>query len=214
MWTRSAAFSASHSSAIEPPSLVRRCSAVERGGENLVARGIVEQVAGELPGEELVVRQIVVERAHDPVAVRPLRVELVGLVAVGVGVAGGVEPGDGHVFAEGGAGEQAVGGRFERGVEVLRGRLLERLISSSVGGRPVRSSVIRRSRRSGSACGEGRKPSASSRARTNRSSGCRGQSLNFTGGGSILAGNGRNDQCSVYSPRRRSSREAAPFRRR
>ena len=51
-----------------------------------------QQVAGDLLDDELVVGQVAVEGVDDPVAVEADLARLVLLVAVGVGVAGGVEP--------------------------------------------------------------------------------------------------------------------------
>ncbi len=82
--------------------------AVERRGEDLGAGGRREQVAGQLPGDEPVVRQIVVERPDDPVAPRPHGAIDVGLVSVRVGVSGQVEPVDGHPLAEPRRGQQPV----------------------------------------------------------------------------------------------------------
>ena len=113
-----------------PPSLVwrwRRLKAVARTCSRL---GVGEQVAGELPGDELVVGHVLVERPDDPVAPGPDGPVDVGLVAVGVGVAGQVEPVDGHPLAEPGRGEQPVdqplvgAGRVvgQEGVDLVEGR--------------------------------------------------------------------------------------------
>ena len=150
VWTRSAAFSTQPLLGDRAAFVRQAMQPIERGGENLIAVGVRQQVAGQLPGEELVVRQIVVERAHDPIAIRPLRVELVGLVAVRVGVAGRVEPGDGHVLAERGAGQQPIDGVLRRLASKLSAAAFSNSRhSSAVGGRPVRSSVTRRSSRNG-----------------------------------------------------------------
>src|SRR5689334_5284284 len=95
VWTRSETYSLRNSSAMLPPSLVIRCSR--------------QQVAGELPGEELVVGQVLVERADDPVAPRPDVAVAVGLVAEGVGVAGHVQPVHRQALAEVRRGQQPVG---------------------------------------------------------------------------------------------------------
>ena len=56
-------------------------------------------VAGELLGQEAVVRLVGVEGAHHPVAVRPHLAVVVQVQAVGVAVAGGVQPEAGLVLA-------------------------------------------------------------------------------------------------------------------
>ena len=72
---------------------------VEAAGDALLTGGVRLQVAGELPGGEDVEGQVVVEGLHDPVAVGPHAALVVEVQAVRVGVAGGVEPAAGHVFA-------------------------------------------------------------------------------------------------------------------
>ena len=67
-----------------------------------------QQVAGELLDREPVERQVAVEGADDPVAIGPHLAEVVEVIAVGVGVAGGVEPVAGAVLAPAGRGEQPV----------------------------------------------------------------------------------------------------------
>ena len=74
---------------------------VERGGDPLFARGIRQQIARELPGEEITVRQVLIERRDDPVAIcRHIALEVV-LVSVGVRVAGEIEPIHRHALAVG-----------------------------------------------------------------------------------------------------------------
>ena len=82
--------------------------AVEGGGQDLVVAGVREQVAGELPGDELVVRQVVVKRLDHPVAPGPDFAFAVHLEAVAVGIAGHVQPVHRHAFAEVFGREQAV----------------------------------------------------------------------------------------------------------
>ena len=84
--------------------------AVEGRGHDLIARGVREQVAGELLDREGVEGLVVVESLDDPVAVGPHRALRVALEAVGVGVAGEVEPLSRHMFAVIGRGQQAVEG--------------------------------------------------------------------------------------------------------
>jgi len=82
--------------------------AVEGGGEHLVAGRIGEQIAGELPGHELIVRKVRIEGPNDPVAPGPGGAVDVGLIAVSIGIASKVEPVDGHSLAEPRRGEKPV----------------------------------------------------------------------------------------------------------
>ena len=77
---------------IDAAFLVDHRVAQEAGGHHLVLRGVRQQVAGDLLDDELVVGQVAVQGVDDPVAIEPDLPRLVLLVAVGVGVAGGVEP--------------------------------------------------------------------------------------------------------------------------
>ena len=88
---------------------------VEGGGDALVAGGVIEEIAGDLPCDELVVGEIVIEGADDPVAPWPDIAVAVGLVAEGIGVACDVAPVGGHAFAVGWGGEEMVDGGGEGG---------------------------------------------------------------------------------------------------
>ena len=67
-----------------------------------------QEIAGELPEKELIVGQVLIEGADDPVAVgRHVAIE-VGLVAVGVGVAGEIEPVHRHALAVSRRGQIAI----------------------------------------------------------------------------------------------------------
>jgi hypothetical protein len=88
--------------------------AVKRRRQPLIARRIGQQVAGQLPGGELVVRQVRIQCPHDPIAPRPHRARRVSLVAVGVRVARQIEPFPDHVLAVARAGEEAVDDLLER----------------------------------------------------------------------------------------------------
>ena len=129
----------------------------------------LELVGGDLLDEELVVRQVLVERADDAVAVgvgvrvAPLFLED---VALGVGVAGDVEPVPPPPLAVAGRGEQAVDHLL---VGVGRRVASNASTSSGVGGRPCRSNVARRIRTALGARGLGVSPLASSLAATNLS---------------------------------------------
>ena len=75
------------------PSLVRRdVATVEAGGDLLVERAIREQISRELFDGKLVKRHVAVEGVNQPFAVRPVLAEVIEVDAVGVGIAGGVEP--------------------------------------------------------------------------------------------------------------------------
>src|SRR4051794_36055185 len=73
---------------------------IESGGQRLILRRMIEQVAGYLPCYELIVRQIRIERTHSPVSIRQLSVKLVGLITVRIGIPRRVEPAHCHVLAE------------------------------------------------------------------------------------------------------------------
>ena len=127
-----------------------------------------QQIAGELLDRELVERQIAVEGADHPVAPRPHAAIAVDVVAVRVGVAGGVEPRHGHPLAVVRRLQERVDallvgvGRTvgEKGVELGRRRRQARQVE-----------VTRRRSVALSASGDGLRPSASSRARMKRSIG-------------------------------------------
>ena len=127
---------------------------------------------------ELVERHVPVEGVDDPVAVGPDGAAVVLLVAVGVGVAGQVEPGPGLVFAVVRRGQQPVD-RLLVGV----GRpVVARKASTSagVGGRPVRSRLTRAQQRRLVRLRRRRQPSCSSRASTKASMPLRGQAVFLT----------------------------------
>ena len=73
--------------------------AVEAGGDVLFARRAGQQITRELLHREAVEGQVAVERVDHPVAPAPHGAFAVALVAVGVGVAGRVEPTAGHALA-------------------------------------------------------------------------------------------------------------------
>ena len=81
---------------------------VEGGGEQLIFGRCFEQIAGELFDRELVERHVGVVGIDHPIAPRPLTAEDVVLVAAGVGVARGIQPDEGHAFAVGRGGQQAI----------------------------------------------------------------------------------------------------------
>ena len=93
---------------------------METGGDAVLDRGVGEQVAGEGADGEFVEGQVVVERTDEPVAPRPDLATIILLVALGVGVAGEIEPQRGPALAEVGRGEETIDGLlwgFETGAE-------------------------------------------------------------------------------------------------
>lgn len=88
--------------------------AEEAGSEFLLVGGVGEKVAGDLPDGEVVVGKVAVDGIDDPVAPGPHAAFGVALEAVGVGVAGGIEPWPGKAFAKGGIGEEGIDEFFPR----------------------------------------------------------------------------------------------------
>ena len=78
-----------------------RVAALETGGDTLFFGWVRKQIASELLDGELIERLVTVERLHDPVAVGPHLTIGVEVQAMRIGVAGGVEPVTGAVFAVG-----------------------------------------------------------------------------------------------------------------
>ena len=87
---------------------VQEVIAVEPAGDLVLGRGPGQEVAGQEPDGELIERHVVVQGLDQPVAPDPLPGVAVLLEAVAVGVAGGIEPGQGHPLAVMRAREQAV----------------------------------------------------------------------------------------------------------
>ncbi len=81
---------------------------VEPRGDELLLRGIGQQVAGKLLDRELVERQVRVERPDHPVAILPDHARRIVGVAGRVGVARQVEPHPRPALAEGGGRQQPV----------------------------------------------------------------------------------------------------------
>ena len=73
--------------------------AVESRGQDLIVAGPGEQVAGQLPGDELVPGKIVVESTDHPIAIRPRVALAIDLKAVAVGITSHVEPIGRHPLA-------------------------------------------------------------------------------------------------------------------
>ena len=83
---------------------------LEAGRELLLGGRVRQEVAGELLERELVVRRIAIEGFDDPVAPGPVGPGGIRLEAVGVRIAGGVEPPHGHALTIVRRGQQAVDG--------------------------------------------------------------------------------------------------------
>ncbi len=66
--------------------------AVEAGGDELILRGHGQQVACQLQDSEAVERHVGVQRPDHPVAVRPDGAQSVLLIALGIGIAGQIQP--------------------------------------------------------------------------------------------------------------------------
>ena len=73
--------------------------AIEAGSDVLFPRGVRQHVAGDLLDGEAIERYVAVKGVDHPVAPAPHDAFAVVLVAVGVGVAGAVEPALSHAFA-------------------------------------------------------------------------------------------------------------------
>ena len=110
---------------------------------NLILRRMRQQVAGDLLDDELVVRHVVVERIDDPVAIHPHEPRLVLFEAVGIGIAGRIEPDAAPALAEVRRREQPFD--LAARTRARRRRPRTSASSSSVGGRPIKSSDSRRS---------------------------------------------------------------------
>ena len=125
---------------------------VESRRHALVLGRVREQVPGELLGQELVVRLILVESLQHPIAPRPGEHRLVARVAPGVGIAGKVEPADRQMFA--------VTGRSQHRVDALLigvGRLIgQEGRHFIVGGRQARQGERRPTEQGGPIGGGGR----------------------------------------------------------
>ena len=74
-------------------------AAVKAGGDELVERGVGQQVSGQLLDAELVEADVAVECLNHPVAIRPDFAVVVDMDAVGVGVARRIQPITGAVLA-------------------------------------------------------------------------------------------------------------------
>ncbi len=72
--------------------------AVEGCRQDLLLCRSGQEVSGQLPGDELIVRKVLVERSHDPISPGPHRAIDVRLISVGIRIAGYVEPIHGHAF--------------------------------------------------------------------------------------------------------------------
>ena len=74
-------------------------AAVEARRDPLIIGWVGQQVAAQLLDREAVERHILIEGIDDPIAIRPGLAVVVEMDAVGVGIAGGIEPVAGPMFA-------------------------------------------------------------------------------------------------------------------
>src|SRR5437899_11475737 len=72
---------------------------IEGSGEALLFGGIGQEIAGKLPSDEFIERQVLVVSFDNPIAVRPHWTRGVHLITVGIGETGEIEPCDSHAFA-------------------------------------------------------------------------------------------------------------------
>ena len=99
--------------------------AVEAGGDALFEGRVGEQVAGDLFDGELIEGQVSVQGVDHPMAIAPgPGTRQVLLEAVGIGIAGQVEPGARPAFAIVGRGEELVDPLFVVGVALVLGDLV------------------------------------------------------------------------------------------
>ena len=82
--------------------------AIEAGGDDLIARWIRQQVAGQLLRCEAVIRHVAIERIDHPVAPAVHGALGVGLISIGVGIPRGIEPAHRHALAIARRGEQPI----------------------------------------------------------------------------------------------------------
>ena len=94
------------------PFLVDHAVAEEPGRDDLRLSLLREEVPGELLDQELVIGHVAIDRVHDPIAPFPLLSGHVLLIAVGIRIARGVEPGPRPFFPITFALEEAFDGRL------------------------------------------------------------------------------------------------------
>ena len=68
-------------------------------GRQLVERRLGQQVPRQLPGQELIIGQVVVKGPHDPVAIGPHLTIVVQVQSMRIPVTNGIQPVPRHVFA-------------------------------------------------------------------------------------------------------------------
>ena len=73
--------------------------AIEGGGENLLARRIRHEITCDLPGDKLIVGQVLIERLHDPISPCPHGSVAIILIAISVCVPRHIQPLDCHALA-------------------------------------------------------------------------------------------------------------------
>lgn len=75
--------------------------AIEGGGQKLGVSGVVEHVTGDLFDSELIEGHVIPEGVDDPVAPGPVGTAPINLISIGICVAGGIDPEEGHAFGVG-----------------------------------------------------------------------------------------------------------------
>ena len=90
------------------PLAIEEVIPVEATGYSLLDRRVGEEIAGKLLDREAVERHVGVEGPDNPIPPHPLPGVAVLLEAVGIGIAGGIEPRQRHPFAVMGAGKEPV----------------------------------------------------------------------------------------------------------
>ena len=136
----------------------------------------------------------------DPIAIHPHVARLVLLVAIGVGIAGRIEPDPAPSLAVVGRREQPfdfLGDKPRRGRATSRSLRTRRSPRASAASRSDRATTAATTSR-GSACGDGCSLACSKRASTKASIGLRTQLASSTCGTSGRSG-GTNAQCFLYS---------------
>ena len=69
-----------------------RVVAIKTAGDQLVERGIWQEIPSELFDDELVVGEVAVKRLNHPVAIRPHLAIVVVVETIGIGITGGIQP--------------------------------------------------------------------------------------------------------------------------
>ena len=98
--------------AIDAAFLIDLCVSVKSGGDQLVSGGVGEEIAGELLGDKLIEGAVFVVCLDHVVAVAPDGSLGIDTIAVGIRVAGKIEPMPAPTFAEMGRREKLINDLF------------------------------------------------------------------------------------------------------